>query len=389
MERDYNKRNAVLFFVLMTTGALMYLYAEKDSLVVRTIPKLPVTLPLSIKKDHGVDSISSNLSLPVAMGEVVTVNDTIKKVTSEKESIKAQTGEVAQVQQNSIYIPLQEGVSDTDESYVSSISPCVSPVGYKLQMVDERFGLSRAVVEKEVANAIAIWENAAGKDLFYPSTDGPLTINLIYDERQANTIHIGYTRMEIDNTKEAAEEVKRVYDQEKELYTSDVATYEQDAKRYNERNILYNKKVEDFNAKGGASKIEYDAMMSELVDLKAEASSLESRRLILVDQMNRINERVRRYNELVAYANTLIKKSNAVAAKKITEGRYSPATLSIDIYQYSDMLKLRRVILHELGHAIGLLHVDTAESVMYAFNSGTTLTLSKEDLSDLKKICTK
>jgi predicted Zn-dependent protease len=389
MERDHTSRNAVLFFVLTVTGALLYLYAQKNTLNVRPLPKLPVTLPLSIKSSRATHTTTSSTTPTTGTTSDLETVHTIQNEITESTTTKKVVGETAEAQPNSIYTPLNEGVSDTDEGYVSKIAPCTSPVGYKIGTVDERFGLARATVEKEVETAVHTWEDAAGRDLFYPSATGPLTINLIYDERQANTIHIGYTRMEIENTKEAAEEVKRVYDQEKELYTGDVALYEQDAKRYNERNILYNKKVEDFNAKGGASRIEYDAMMSELESLKSEASSLEARRLTLVDQMNRINERVRRYNELVSYANTLIKKSNAVAAKKITEGRYSPATLSIDIYQYSDMLKLKRVILHELGHALGLLHTDTMESIMYAFNSGTTVTLSNEDIRDLKKICTK
>lgn len=378
MNNYYRKKLLNVFLVIISIAGFFYLLTQKETISTKNslLPSYIATPP----QEESLSPVPSSMETLTAATETPKDTPTQKPLTTQQPNTSVSS---------SVYTPLQEGVSDTDELYVSSISPCLSAVGYTLGTVDERFGLSQAVVEKEVENAIKVWEDAAGKDLFFKNEQGPLTVHMIYDERQANTIHIGYTRLEIENTKKAADKVKHAYEQEKEVYTKDIASYEKDAQSYKERNAFYNKKVEDFNAQGGASRIEYDAMMLELEGLKKEADSLESRRLFLVESMNKINSRVARYNELVLYANTLIKKSNAVAAKKITEGRYFPNTLSIEIYQYSDMLKLKRVLIHEFGHALGILHNDNMRSVMYSFNSGTTTTLSKEDLEDLEKVCKK
>jgi predicted Zn-dependent protease len=104
--------------------------------------------------------------------------------------------------------------------------------------------------------------------------------------------------------------------------------------------------------------------------------------------MDAINANVVKYNEFVVYVNTLIRKSNSLGAKKFTEGRFNPNTNTIDVYQFSDRLKLKRVITHELGHALGINHNENIRSIMYSVNSGTTTMLSKEDMAALKDVCT-
>ena len=105
--------------------------------------------------------------------------------------------------------------------------------------------------------------------------------------------------------------------------------------------------------------------------------------------MEKINAKVTHYNELVAYTNSLINQSNTLGTKKFTEGRFNPTTNTIDIYQYADPIKLRRVITHELGHVIGINHTSNMSSIMYSVNSGTTTTLSAEDIYAFRNVCPK
>ena len=46
-----------------------------------------------------------------------------------------------------------------------------------------------------------------------------------------------------------------------------------------------------------------------------------------------------------------------------------------------------RVLVHELGHALGIGHVENPDSIMYSYSIGETLTLSEEDLAALKEVC--
>ena len=103
--------------------------------------------------------------------------------------------------------------------------------------------------------------------------------------------------------------------------------------------------------------------------------------------MESINAKVLKYNELTVYINSLIKKSNALGSNKFTEGRFSPNSNTIDIYQYNNDTKLLRVLTHELGHVLGINHNKNIYSIMYTSNSATTTSLSKEDLQALTLVC--
>jgi predicted Zn-dependent protease len=260
-------------------------------------------------------------------------------------------------------------------------------MGYKINTFDARFGITKENFIKTIDQASLIWEDAVSKDLFYYDENGPLTINLIYDERQQQTEIINNLAFEIENSKDTATHIKAVQEVEKQSYNEEGMKLTEDTAMYETRYKLYADKVEMYNAQGGAPQNEYDAMSLELEQLRQEAKNLESRRDQLLKTMDLINAKVSRYNELVAYINTLIKKSNSLGAAKFTEGRFVPRTNTVDIYQYNDNNKLLRVVTHELGHVLGINHNDNHYSIMYSFNSATTTTLSAEDKADLIALC--
>ena len=306
------------------------------------------------------------------------------QATSTKDQTKTQ---VVPTSTAATYEQLSEGTSDTDPTYRPAVSPCVSPVGYKIGTFDSRFGISREQFIKEVSQSASVWSDVINKTLFYYDEHGPLTINLIYDKRQATTIDVNYLVLEIENAKRNAESIREAYEQEKNIYSKDSEQLTKDIDIFQMQNKAYTAKVDTYNASGGAQKIEYDAMMMELAQLKQTAKSLDERKQAMQELALSINKKVVHYNEFVVYTNSLIKQSNALGAKKFTEGRFTPYTNTIDIYQYNDSIKLRRVLTHELGHVLGINHNKNAQSIMYSFNSATTTSLSKEDIHDLQSVC--
>jgi predicted Zn-dependent protease len=288
------------------------------------------------------------------------------------------------------YLTLETHHSDMEyDSYKPAISPCVMPMGYKIGKFDQQFNLSREKFFQITRDAIAVWEEAAGTSLFTNDPEnGTLTLNLIYDERQATTVSLGYLALEIENTKQAAEDTRAAYEREKAVYLNQSELFNSGALDFQKRYAAYNEKVKAYNEKGGATKEEYDVMMVELDALKKEADTFETRRLELNKDMETINAKVKRYNELIEYVNGLIRRSNTVGSRTFTEGRFSPSINTIDIFQYSDETKLRRVLIHEFGHALGIGHVENVQSIMYSFNSGTSTSLSEEDKQALRESCT-
>jgi hypothetical protein len=260
-------------------------------------------------------------------------------------------------------------------------------MGYTIKTFDTRFGISKESFIQTINQASSIWENAVSKKLFYYDEKGPLTINLIYDERQAQTEIINNLAFEIENSKDTANSIKAAHEEEKRTYNEEGKRLTDDTEVYEIQYKIYADKVAMYNAQGGAPQKEYDAMALELEQLRQEAKNLEARRDQLLQTMDIINAKVSRYNELVVYINSLIKKSNSLGAAKFTEGRFVPRTNTVDIYQYNDNNKLLRVVTHELGHVLGINHNNNQYSIMYSFNSATTTALSEEDTAELSALC--
>jgi hypothetical protein len=260
-------------------------------------------------------------------------------------------------------------------------------MGFKIGRFDSKFGITKEAFIEEVNNAAQMWANEVGKPVFTYNSQGPLTINLIYDERQARTDSANNLSLEIENSKAHADQLKSIYEKEKEVYIGDTKQLTKDMNAFKERYKVYTDKVTMYNNRGGAQQEEYDAMTKELEFLKQLSKELNSRRDSLIAYRDTINAKVNRYNELVTYINELIEKSNALGGNSFTEGRFTPYSNTIDIYQYNDLVKLRRVIAHELGHVIGIRHVENVASIMYSMNSATTTVLSAQDAAALKSAC--
>lgn len=149
----------------------------------------------------------------------------------------------------------------------------------------------------------------------------------------------------------------------------------------------YSTQVHYWNTQGGAPKNVFGVLTEKRNVLEQERQELEKKRLELNALVEQINTFINKYNLLVHSANTKIDTINRSAGQEFEEGVYDPMEKAITIYEFSSEKKLRRVITHELGHALNLPHNNNPESIMYALNEANTLTLSKEDVSALQQRC--
>lgn len=357
-------------------------------LKITSIILLGVTLFFLVqKRDFSIKPATINSSQPPSLEEKPLGENSQDTHTQVEEVVQAADNITNEIVKANPYIDQNEGVSDTDESYRPEISPCVKPVGYKLGTFDTRFGISKENFIHTITQAASLWEGATHKKLFYYDEGGELTINLIYDERQSNTVNINNLSLEIENSKNAAEALKTSYEQEKDLFTEKSAALIKVGEDFQVRSKTYSDKVAMYNSQGGAPKGEYDTMMQELAKLQNEVEIINEKRTELQTITNSINAKVARYNEFVTYINELIKKSNTIGAKKFTEGKFAPSTNTIDIYQYDNTTKLFRVISHELGHALGINHTTNRSSIMYSVNIATSTVLTPEDIAALREVC--
>lgn len=269
--------------------------------------------------------------------------------------------------------------------------PCSSPITYRLGSFDERFGISKAEFLRDINQSVGIWENGINKNLFEYSDQGSLTINLIFDQRQADTIKNNGLEKILEQTKTATNSTNQ------EIASARI-NYENKKQEYlnlvNELEVLgrnYENQVSYWNDKGGAPKDEYDKLQIEKANLLTLQNKVENVRLEVNNLADGLNLLIEKYNNLTASANSAINDYNNQShiVGEFREGEYisDGKGRRINIYEFVDKTKLIRVLSHEFGHALGVDHNDNPKSIMYKLNRGNNLSLSGEDLGSLKTVC--
>jgi len=274
-------------------------------------------------------------------------------------------------------------------------SRCQEPLTYRLGNIDSRFNITQNEVVEIMDEVEQLWESAIDKDLINLSQNGQIALNLIYSDEQKLTDAERQFSDRITAKEQRVSVVEREYKRLSDRYEKVEQGVQKTLNEYNSKIEAYNQLAKKWDGKEATSQIvaKFKTLEREINTLEA---TLKQKKQSLSSLRERTNDKTKQLNKLIKEHNNLITKYNDRFSKprKFDQGRFvmQGDNQEINIYQFGNRTQLKTVLAHEVGHALGLDHVQNPKSIMYHMmgqQDRANLQLTEEDISALKEQCSR
>ena len=261
--------------------------------------------------------------------------------------------------------------------------PLDTRLRYRIGDVDPRFNLSQDQIKTLSQQAADIWHLGTMKSLFVYDPNAQLSINLIYDERQAESSARKQEIRILENTQQYTQNEKQKIQQiQSEL---DLANRELEIQKTN-----YQTKVDQYNqlinminqSQQNLSPYQRQQLEQQKEQLTIDQSQLKQQLDAYNQKVNDLNRQVDQLNSINQQFNQSVDQFNTrFQPRQFDKGVFDGK--SIKIYEFESHDDLRVTIAHELGHALGLKHNTDPKALMYPTMKDQNLQNFKLTTADL------
>jgi predicted Zn-dependent protease len=266
----------------------------------------------------------------------------------------------------------------------ADVAPRQLPINYTLGTFDSRFGITQERFLQIAAEAIKVWEDAAGRKLFLNEQEASIKLNLVFDWRQEKLLEVKEQKAKIDERGQSFDLLQSQYEEKGRAVDQMRGVFEESADSYKNHLAEYNARVARWNEGSNHSDAEYQYLQTRKKELEDEQSAVEKRRAELNakgEELNRAGESMtelsKKYNLDVANFN-----GSVVQSRDFEKGVYDGS--AINIYEFEKEGDLKLTLIHEFGHALGFNHVENPKAIMnrkLAFQDVNDIHLTSDDLN--------